>query len=199
MGDPRKKHNLYRKPMKMWDSERMQEESVLVKEYGLRRKKELWRTNGLVSKYTAKAKKLIKAIDDDSENEKVFLVNKLQNLNILSNGSKVEDVLAIKMRDFLERRLQTLVFRKGLARTILQARQFIIHGHIKVNEHVVISPSFLITKNNEEKITFNDLSTLVDEEHPERATKKVEVATTDETVEEVKKGNNKKDESVVAE
>lgn len=176
MGDPRKKHNLFKRPLKMWDSERMVEESVLVKEYGLRRKKELWRTNGLVSKFASKAKILIKAIDEHSDKDKAFLVSKLQSYGVLSVGSKVEDVLAIKMRDFLERRLQTVVFRKGLAKTMLQSRQFIVHGHIKVNNNVVIAPSYLVTKNDEAKIVFNDFSAMVDENHPERFVAKKEVS-----------------------
>lgn len=44
----------------------------------------------------------------------------------------------------LERRLDALVLRSGLARTIYQARQMVVHGHISVNDRKVDKPSFLV-------------------------------------------------------
>jgi small subunit ribosomal protein S4 len=45
----------------------------------------------------------------------------------------------------LERRLDALVLRAGLARTIYQARQMVVHGHIEVNSHKVDKPSFRVS------------------------------------------------------
>ncbi|MCL2553038.1 MAG: 30S ribosomal protein S4 [Actinomycetia bacterium] len=42
----------------------------------------------------------------------------------------------------LERRLDALVLRSGLARTIYQARQMVVHGHIEVNGRKVDKPSY---------------------------------------------------------
>jgi len=42
----------------------------------------------------------------------------------------------------LERRLDALVMRAGLARTIYQARQMVVHGHIEVNGRKVDKPSY---------------------------------------------------------
>ncbi|MBT9253237.1 MAG: 30S ribosomal protein S4 [Brockia lithotrophica] len=44
----------------------------------------------------------------------------------------------------LERRLDNLVFRLGLARTRRQARQLVTHGHITVNGQRVNIPSYLV-------------------------------------------------------
>ncbi|MEO3755669.1 30S ribosomal protein S4 [Streptomyces sp. B6B3] len=44
----------------------------------------------------------------------------------------------------LERRLDALVLRSGLARTIYQARQMVVHGHISVNDRKVDKPSFRV-------------------------------------------------------
>ncbi|MEU4684172.1 30S ribosomal protein S4 [Streptomyces xinghaiensis] len=44
----------------------------------------------------------------------------------------------------LERRLDALVLRSGLARTIYQARQMVVHGHIQVNDRKVDKPSFRV-------------------------------------------------------
>lgn len=42
----------------------------------------------------------------------------------------------------LERRLDALVLRSGIARTIYQARQMVVHGHIEVNGAKVDKPSY---------------------------------------------------------
>lgn len=44
----------------------------------------------------------------------------------------------------LERRLDALVLRSGIARTIYQARQMVVHGHIEVNGRKVDKPSFRV-------------------------------------------------------
>lgn len=44
----------------------------------------------------------------------------------------------------LERRLDALVLRSGLARTVYQARQSVVHGHIEVNGAKVDRPSYRV-------------------------------------------------------
>ncbi len=44
----------------------------------------------------------------------------------------------------LERRLDNLVYRLGLASSIRQARQMVVHGHILVNGKKVDRPSYLV-------------------------------------------------------
>jgi small subunit ribosomal protein S4 len=58
----------------------------------------------------------------------------------------------------LERRLQTLVFRKGLAHNINQARQFIVHGHIALDKKRTRWPSMLVPLSEEGKISFYEKS-----------------------------------------
>lgn len=171
MGNPRKQRNLFRRPKNMWQKSRMDEETALMKEYGLRRKQELWKTNGLVSKFSLRAKSLIKSFGGSAEHDKKVLVENLQKLGVLNAGAKVDDVLGIKPRDFLERRLQTIIYRRGYAKTMRQARQFIVHRHVKVDKNVVIAPSYLVKKSEEAIISFNDFSPFFDEAHPERQSK----------------------------
>jgi small subunit ribosomal protein S4 len=66
--------------------------------------------------------------------------------------------------------LQTIVFKKGLARSAKQARQFIGHEHILVDGKKINAPGYLVTKDEESKITFTSSSALFSESHPERAT-----------------------------
>ncbi len=79
---------------------------------------------------------------------------KLQRLGVLKSDSKLEDILALKIEDLLERQLQTIVFRKGFATSMKQARQFIVHGHIAVNGRKITIPSYMVLKAEEEAIGY---------------------------------------------
>jgi ribosomal protein S4 len=77
------------------------------------------------------------------------------------------------LRDVLERRLQTQVYKKNLANSVQQARQFITHEHICIGSRVVTSPSYLVPLSEETQIKFRLSSSISDPEHPERvATRK---------------------------
>lgn len=49
---------------------------------------------------------------------------------------------------FLERRLDAVVYRAGLAKTIMQARQMVTHGHFLLNGHKHNIPSYFVTAND---------------------------------------------------
>jgi small subunit ribosomal protein S4 len=51
--------------------------------------------------------------------------------------------------ELLERRLDSVVFRLGFARTIPAARQLIVHGHVRVNDRKVDSPGYEIGSGDE--------------------------------------------------
>ncbi|MEA3378739.1 MAG: 30S ribosomal protein S4 [Nanoarchaeota archaeon] len=182
MGDPKKQRKKYEGPRHPWEGERIKLEKELVKEYGLKNKKEIWKMNSFLKKIKNQAKDLIgkKGTVEIEEEVKRFLI-KLSKLNLVNPTSKIEDVLDIKIKDILERRLQTILLRKNLAHTINQARQFIVHGHIQINEKKLNVPSYMITKDEEGKIAFIGSSPLADLKHSERiylkkeATPKLEV------------------------
>lgn len=139
----------YEKPKRPWDKERIEEEKKLMKEYGLRRKREIWRAEAILRKYRRMARDLI--AKKDKEKEKI-LIQKLNRMGILPANATLDDVLSLTVRDILERRLQTIVYRKGLANTVKQARQFIVHGHVKIKGRKVIFPSYLVPKEEEDQI-----------------------------------------------
>lgn len=140
----------YKRPKKPWDKERIAEEKELLKTYGLRRKREIWRTEEILRKYRRLARRL--AAEKDKEKERI-LIQKLIRIGVLKQGATLDDVLGLTVKDFLERRLQTIVFKKGLANTIKQARQLIVHGHVYVNGIRTVYPSYLVNKDEEDKIT----------------------------------------------
>lgn len=169
MGDPRRLKKKYTKPGHPWQKVRIEEEKKLLKEYGLKTKRELWKQETLVKSFAAQAKKLIALTDKQAEKEKEQLFDRLKRLGVLQGQPKLDDVLGLTTKDLLGRTLQYLVCRKGLARTVKQARQYITHQHICVGGRVVSSPSFLVPLALEESVAFRHASTLAAEDHPERA------------------------------
>ncbi|NTV23026.1 MAG: 30S ribosomal protein S4 [Nanoarchaeota archaeon] len=168
MGDPRKLRKHYSGPTHPWQKERIDEEVALSKEYGFKNKVELWRLNSLLSKYKQRVKNLIPKKDAKSEEEKKGLLKRLYELKLVKQDAIPEDILGVTLRDFCERRLQTVVLRKGLARSIKQARQFIVHEHIFIGERKITSPSYITSSSEELMIRFDEKSPLSVEDHPER-------------------------------
>jgi len=82
------------------------------------------------------------------------LINKLVRLGILGPEAGLEDVLLLTVEVILKRRLQTLVFEKGFAKTIYHARQLIVHGHIQVGGKRINAPSYIVKSKEEDIIGF---------------------------------------------
>lgn len=158
----------YSGPSHLWQMARIKEEAQLKKEYGYKNKKEIWKMYSILRKFRAQARKLIPLTDEQAQFEKKQLLSRLARLGLVKENARIEDVLALNVRDVLERRLQTLVLRKGLAHTIKQARQMITHGHIVIGEKKVTSPSHLVTVEEEPLISFSVNSPFISESHPER-------------------------------
>ena len=81
----------------------------------------------------------------------------------------MEDVLTLTLKDVMERRLQTLVFRKNLASSVSQARQFIVHEHISLGDKKITAPSYLVPVGEEGTIQFSQGSVISKASHPIRA------------------------------
>jgi small subunit ribosomal protein S4 len=166
MGDPKRQRKKFDTPRFPWQIDALESELKTLGQYGLRNKREIWRHKTLVSKYRGIGRSLLaRSIEERSEQEKQLL-NRLNRLGILPDESALDAVLDLTLEDILERRLQTLVFHRGLSQSIQQARQLIAHGHIAVDGRRVSSPSYLVLKDEEEKIAYTQKSPLTDPEHP---------------------------------
>jgi len=148
----KKERKKYKKPLKPWDKERIEKEREIIKTYGLKKKKEIWKTEALVRKFRRMARNL--AARKDNEKERI-LIEKLIKMGVLEKGATLDDVLSLTVENLLERRLQTIIFRKGLANTAKHSRQLIVHGHIKINDRKIIYPSYLVMKEEEDNIKLN--------------------------------------------
>jgi len=168
MGDPKKQRKKYETPRFRWRKDILQEELKLIGQYGLRNKHELWRHKTLLSKTRGIARSLIGKTPEERGKMENELLARLKKLGILDETAVLDNVLDLSIEDMLERRLQTIVFRKGLARTIFQARQLITHGHIAIGSRRVTVPGYTVSKAEEEQVTYSPQSDIANETHPLR-------------------------------
>jgi len=176
MGDPRKSRKTYETSRNPWEATRLAEEVELIKEYGLRNKRELWKAQSILRKYRRIARDLqgiisTRGLSDEVERLVNAVLSRLRKLGVLDEEATLNDILSLSVEDFLERRLQTLVYRKGLASTIKQARQFIVHGHIAIGGRRVTVPGYLVSREEEELIDYYPGSPLAKPDHPQRILK----------------------------
>lgn len=168
MGSPKQIRRKYEGPRHPWQRKRIETEREILKGYGLANKAEIWKMTSLLKGFTGQAKRLFAVKTMQGELEKRQLFQRLEKVGLLKPGSALDDILGLTIEDILNRRLQTLVYKKGLARTIKQARQFIIHNHIICGGQLVTVPSYLVPVGDEATVSFLLSSTLAKEDHPER-------------------------------
>jgi small subunit ribosomal protein S4 len=92
----------------------------------------------------------------------------MQRSGLLGPDADIDDVLSLKVQTQLERRLQTLVYRRGLARSPKQARQLITHGHIAIAGRRVSIPGYRVSRTEETQISYYGKSPFVTDSHAER-------------------------------
>ena len=103
------------------------------------------------------------------ETKKAVLIDHIQRMGLLGPDADIDDVLSLKVPAQLERRLQTLVYRQGLARSPKQARQLITHGHVAINGKRVSIPGYRVKRVEETQISYYGKSPLTLSDHAERA------------------------------
>lgn len=154
MGDPRKPRKTYEGPRHPWRKDVLFNEMKVMGSYGLRNKRELWKAATIVRYYRHRARTLLAAPPEVRAREETALINNLKRLGLLKEGARLDDVLNLRVEDLLERRLQTVVYRKGLAKTIHQARQLIAHGHIAIGSRRMRSPGYIVSIEEEPLIDY---------------------------------------------
>ncbi|MBI2141714.1 30S ribosomal protein S4 [Candidatus Woesearchaeota archaeon] len=198
MGDPRRFGKKFARPFRLWDETRIAEEKDLLKAYGLKNKNEIWRTETMLRRFKGQAKNLIAMKGPQAEKEKQQLIARLISLGLTSQTADLDTVLGLTINNLLDRRLQTLVFNKKLARTIAQARQFIVHEQITVKGRKTAVPSYLVKRDEEDAITFAPESPLASETHPERVIKQPGTPTDTEAAQEAKEIVAKEETEAIA-
>tara|TARA_Y100000034_G_C6897857_1_gene414404 strand:+ start:217 stop:873 length:657 start_codon:yes stop_codon:yes gene_type:complete len=200
MGHPRKKRKKYSTPRHPWQAERIEKEKKILETYALKNKKEIWKMQSILSKYTTQAKNLANTKTEQAKKEKEQMIGKLFKLGLVKKNANVDDVLGLNLSDIMGRRLQTLVYKRNLANTPKQARQFISHGHIFIDNKKVSVPSYMVNTDEENKIEFKEGSSLIGkfgEKEEEKVKKKVvkKVVKKEEKTKETPKKEVKKKET----
>ena len=148
----KKQRRKYSRPLRPWEKDRMDAEDKLLRKYGLARKEEIWKTATILRGLRRQARCLLTASGKQAELETEQLLSKLRRLGLVAEGATLDDVLGLTVENLLERRLQTLIHRKGLAKTPRQARQLVIHGHIAIAGDRVDVPGYLVSVEEEGRI-----------------------------------------------
>ncbi len=166
MGDIKKIRKKYAKPIHPWNKERIEEERSYIRRYGLTNKKEVWKAETLLKNIKDQIKKFPSMPDAQAEVLRVALKNRLLKYGLVREDTPLQEVLGYTSEVILQKRLQSVVLKKGFARTPKQARQLITHEHIIVNDVVMNAPSYLVTVTD--KVGFHPSSPFAQEDHPER-------------------------------
>ena len=168
MGDPKRTRKSYATPRHPWRRDQLEVELHLIGDFGLRNKRELWRYKTMLSEVRGIARSLLGSTEEERERLQHEYLSKLSRIGVLSESASIDDVLDLDIRDLMERRLQTMVFRRGLAKSIYQARQLVSHGHISVAGKVVSVPGYIVKRDEEAKLKFFAHSPLSKADHPLR-------------------------------
>ncbi len=173
MGYPGKNHKSYQTPKRPFEKTRIEAETRLVIEYGLRNKREVWKAQSMLRKYRTAARNLLALGSNPAhkaqyENKKEELISHLQRAGLLGPDAGIDEILSLKVQSQFERRLQSLVYRRGLARSPKQARQLITHGHIAIGGRRVNIPGYRVTRAEETQISYYGKSPFVSDSHKEK-------------------------------
>ena len=156
-GAPIKYTKTYTTPRRPFEKERLDQELKLLGEFGLRNKREVWRVKYTLAKIRKGARELLTL--DEKDPRRLFegnaMLRRLVRYGILAEDRmKLDYVLGLKVEDFLERRLQTQVFKLGLAKSVHHARVLIRQRHIRVRKQIVNIPSFNVRLDSQKHIDF---------------------------------------------
>jgi small subunit ribosomal protein S4 len=152
MGDPKKSRKRWQGPRHPWKKENLTKELSLVGKFGLRNKRELWSSNAILKSYRKQAGSILALDEEERAVKEKDLINKLSNLGLLDEGAVLDSVLGLSVEDILERRLQTVLLKLNKARTPYQARQMIVHGHVRIGNRRISSPSYIVSRSDESNI-----------------------------------------------
>ena len=144
-------------PRRPYEKERLDAELKLLGQFGLKNKREIWRVRLILSKTRATARNLL--TKDEKDPKRIFegqaLMRRMIRYGILEEDKqRLDYLLNLKVENFLERRLQTLVYKRGLAKSIHHARVLIRQRHIRVGRQIVNVPSFMVRVESQAHIEF---------------------------------------------
>ena len=152
MGDPKTSRRVWQKPKRPLNYDLIMDELKTLGTFGLKTKRELWKTQTELSRVRLHARSLLALRQDERESKEPILMQSLSKIGLVNEDSTLDDVLNLQVNDLLSRRLQTMAQRKLFFKTPYQARQAIVHGHIMIGDSVVTIPSYIVKTEEEAKV-----------------------------------------------
>lgn len=131
----------------------MAQELYLLGTFGLRNKRELWKSQTHLSSIRKQARTLLAATQQVRLREERKLLDSLRRKGLVAEAATLDDILSLTVEDVLSRRLQTMVFKKGMALSPLHARQLIVHGHVAIGERVITIPGYEVGHDQENTLS----------------------------------------------
>ena len=195
MGDIKRFKKKYTTPMHPWNATRIGLERDIKRKYGVANKKEIWKMESQLSTFKDTAKVLLTRSDAQAEKERDQMKKRMVSLGLIKAIAGMDDILSLQLRDIMNRRLQTLVFKRRMARSMKHARQLIVHEHITINGTKVTSPSYLVLISEETSIGFAADSPFMQPEHPEAFNEEIMQRKQQKNAKDKRRGKN--DEIVV--
>jgi small subunit ribosomal protein S4 len=183
MGDPKKKHKTYTTPKRPYDTDTLTDELRLIGMYGLRNKRELWKARTKLSTIRRRAREMLSLTPEERAESQNSMLTRLHRMGLVREGATLEEALTLTIEDLLERRLQTMVWRRDLSHNLFQSRQMITHGHISIFGQKINAPSYHVNIEDESTLDYSRYSPFADQNHPFRKELAIEVATGGEEVE----------------
>ncbi len=154
MGSPKRNRKQYDKPKDMWNLQRINADNAILEEFGLKNMRELWKVQSELSRIRSNVRTLLSGSSEQNKKIEENILLRLSKYGIATKTSSLDNLLDLKENAFLSRRLQSLVFKRGLAKTIKQARQLIVHGYISIGGKRVNRPGYLVSVDEETKIGY---------------------------------------------
>jgi small subunit ribosomal protein S4 len=155
LGDPRKARKQYSRPRSPWRADQLAQELYLLGNFGLRNKRELWKAETHLSSVRKQARTLLAATEQVRLREEKKLLDSLRRGGLVTDTATLDDILSLTVEDVLARRLQTMVFKKGMALSPLHARQLIVHGHVMIGGSVITIPGYEVGHEEEDRIVLS--------------------------------------------
>jgi small subunit ribosomal protein S4 len=142
LGDPKKARKQFSRPRSPWRADQLAQELYLLGTFGLRNKRELWKAQTQLSSVRKQARILLAATQAVREREEKKLLDSLRKKGLVGEAATLDDILSLTVEDMLARRLQSMVFKKGMALSPLHSRQLIVHGHVAIGGRVITVPGY---------------------------------------------------------
>ena len=152
MGDPKTSRKVWKKPKRPLNYDLIMDELKTLGTFGLKTKRELWKTQTELSRVRLQARSLLALRQEDRAKKEPILMQSLTKIGLVDQSSTLDDVLNLQVNDLLSRRFQTMVQRKLFFKTPYQARQAIVHGHVMIGDSVITIPSYTVKTEEEDKI-----------------------------------------------